>query len=222
MGDHRLSNIAIVVGSRARLVVDTGMGPKNGAIVARVAAKLAPNNFKIVLTTTHYHTEHVTGESGFPPGTVLVRDAVQQQEVQHDGLVLTDLFAVCRRRTKSCLRVLSCARRMFSLTRKSPWIWAVHPGFVERYVNATVASSFAQLAGSPMNGTPSSKRPGLLPFQMNGCWRVHARASHSRCSYRGLEPIYQIGNGADTGIMREATSFPGGHYDLIRPISCGT
>jgi alkyl sulfatase BDS1-like metallo-beta-lactamase superfamily hydrolase len=36
-------NIAIVAGERATLVVDTGMGPKNGATAARVAAKLAPN-----------------------------------------------------------------------------------------------------------------------------------------------------------------------------------
>ncbi len=85
-------NIAIVVGSRATLVVDTGMGPKNGATVARVVAKLAPNNSKLFLTTTHYHTEHVTGEPGFPPGTVLIRNAVQQGELQKDGQVLTDLF----------------------------------------------------------------------------------------------------------------------------------
>jgi hypothetical protein len=35
-------NIALVVGSHATLVVDTGLGPKNGATAARVAAKLAP------------------------------------------------------------------------------------------------------------------------------------------------------------------------------------
>ncbi len=45
-------NIAIVVGSRATLVVDTGLGPKNGATVARVAAKLAPNNSKLF---PHHH-----------------------------------------------------------------------------------------------------------------------------------------------------------------------
>ena len=85
-------NIAIVVGTRATLVVDTGMGPKNGARVAQVVAKLAPNNSRLFLTTTHYHTEHVTGEPGFPPGTVLIRNAVQQQELEKDGHVLTDLF----------------------------------------------------------------------------------------------------------------------------------
>ena len=64
-------NIAIVVGSRATLVVDTGMGQKNGATVARLAAKLAPNNTKLFLTTTHFHPEHAGGEPGFPPGTIL-------------------------------------------------------------------------------------------------------------------------------------------------------
>ena len=85
-------NVAIVVGTRATLVVDTGMGPENGATVARVVAKLAPGNSKLFLTTTHYHTEHVTGEAGFPPGTVLIRNTVQQQELEKDGQVITDLF----------------------------------------------------------------------------------------------------------------------------------
>ena len=85
-------NIAIVVGTRATLVVDTGMGPKNGATVARVVAKLAPTDSRLFLTTTHYHREHVTGEPGFPAGTVLIRNAVQQQELEKDGHVLTDLF----------------------------------------------------------------------------------------------------------------------------------
>ena len=49
-------NIGIVVGNRATLVVDTGLGPKNGATVARVVAKLAPGNQKLFLTTTHFHS----------------------------------------------------------------------------------------------------------------------------------------------------------------------
>ena len=36
-------NIAIIVGSRATLVVDTGLGPRNGATVARVAGKSIPS-----------------------------------------------------------------------------------------------------------------------------------------------------------------------------------
>ncbi len=86
-------NIGIVVGSRATLVVDTGMGQKNGATVARLAAKLAPNNTKLFLTTTHFHPEHAGGEPGFPPGTILIRDAVQQQEMEKHGQEMIDMFS---------------------------------------------------------------------------------------------------------------------------------
>src|ERR1700679_3705033 len=86
-------NIAIVVGSRATLVVDTGLGPKNGATVARVAAKLAPNNTRLFLATTHFHPEHAGGEPGFPAGTILIRDAVQQQEMEQHGQEIIAMFS---------------------------------------------------------------------------------------------------------------------------------
>jgi glyoxylase-like metal-dependent hydrolase (beta-lactamase superfamily II) len=86
-------NIAIVVGSRATLVVDTGLGPRNGATIARVARKLAPGNQKLFLATTHFHPEHAAGEAGFPSGTVLIRNAVQQREMEVHGKEMVDLFA---------------------------------------------------------------------------------------------------------------------------------
>src|SRR5580704_4799321 len=86
-------NIAIIVGDRATLVVDTGLGPRNGAIVARVAAKLAPANQKLFLTTTHFHPEHAAGDAGFPPGTILIRNAVQQQEMEAHGKELLATFS---------------------------------------------------------------------------------------------------------------------------------
>jgi glyoxylase-like metal-dependent hydrolase (beta-lactamase superfamily II) len=86
-------NIAIVVGSRATLVVDTGLGPKNGATIARVAAKLAPSNTRLFLTTTHFHPEHAGGEPGFPQNTILIRDAVQQQEMEKHGQEMLDMFS---------------------------------------------------------------------------------------------------------------------------------
>ncbi len=86
-------NIAIIVGSHATLVVDTGLGPKNGATAARVAAKLAPNNHKLFLTTTHFHPEHAAGEPGFPSNTILIRNAVQQQEMEKHGQEMIDMFS---------------------------------------------------------------------------------------------------------------------------------
>jgi glyoxylase-like metal-dependent hydrolase (beta-lactamase superfamily II) len=89
-------NIAIAVGDRATLVVDTGMGPKNGVTAARVAAKLAPASRgtarKLFLTTTHFHPEHAAGEPGFPPETILIRNTVQQQEMEKHGQEMIEMF----------------------------------------------------------------------------------------------------------------------------------
>jgi glyoxylase-like metal-dependent hydrolase (beta-lactamase superfamily II) len=85
-------NIGIVVGANGTLVVDTGLGPRNGATVTRVVKKLAPNN-KLYLTTTHFHPEHAAGEPGFPPGTILIRNKVQQDEMDKHGEEIINLFA---------------------------------------------------------------------------------------------------------------------------------
>src|SRR5215213_3465069 len=86
-------NIGIVVGSRAVLVVDTGLGSRNGATIARVVTNLAPGDKKLFLTTTHFHPEHAAGEAGFPAGAVLIRNAVQQREMDAQGKEVIELFA---------------------------------------------------------------------------------------------------------------------------------
>ena len=86
-------NIGIVVGSRAILVVDTGLGTRNGATAARVAKKLAPNREKLFLATTHFHPEHAAGAAGFPPETILIRNAAQQGEMDSHGKEMVALFA---------------------------------------------------------------------------------------------------------------------------------
>jgi glyoxylase-like metal-dependent hydrolase (beta-lactamase superfamily II) len=84
-------NIGIIVGDRSTLVVDTGMGPSNGAIVVREVEKLAkgPN---LYLTTTHFHPEHASGEQAFPPRTVLIRPAAQQEEMDQHGAEFMEMF----------------------------------------------------------------------------------------------------------------------------------
>ena len=86
-------NVGFVVGSKAVLVVDTGLGNEVGATVARVAQKLGGHGQKLILTTTHFHPEHAAGQGGFPPGTLVVRNRVQQQELEADGKRMIDLFA---------------------------------------------------------------------------------------------------------------------------------
>ncbi|MEI9890136.1 MAG: hypothetical protein WDN45_05490 [Caulobacteraceae bacterium] len=48
-------NIGIVVGDKATLVVDTGLGDANGATVAAIARKLSTKGQRLILTTTHFH-----------------------------------------------------------------------------------------------------------------------------------------------------------------------
>jgi glyoxylase-like metal-dependent hydrolase (beta-lactamase superfamily II) len=96
-------NIAIVVGSHSTLIVDTGMGPKNGATITRVASKLAPGNHKLFLTTTHFHPEHAAGEPGFPASTILIRNAVQQQEMEKHGQEMIDMFSTRSAQNKELL-----------------------------------------------------------------------------------------------------------------------
>jgi len=86
-------NIGIVVGRRATLMIDTGLGPRNGAVVARTAAALSPPGQKLYLTTTHFHPEHASGQRGFPAGTIVIRPRVQQTELEAEGPRFLALFA---------------------------------------------------------------------------------------------------------------------------------
>jgi glyoxylase-like metal-dependent hydrolase (beta-lactamase superfamily II) len=85
-------NIGIVVGERATLVVDTGLGPRNGAIAAREAQKLSKGPL-LYLTTTHYHAEHAAGDNGFPASTILVRPIAQQKELEERGMPFVQMFS---------------------------------------------------------------------------------------------------------------------------------
>jgi glyoxylase-like metal-dependent hydrolase (beta-lactamase superfamily II) len=85
-------NIGIVAGNRATLVVDTGLGPRNGAIAAREAQKLAKGPV-LYLTTTHYHAEHSAGDNGFPESTILVRPIAQQKELEERGAAFVQMFS---------------------------------------------------------------------------------------------------------------------------------
>jgi glyoxylase-like metal-dependent hydrolase (beta-lactamase superfamily II) len=85
-------NVAIVVGDKATLVVDTGLGPRNGAIASHEAQKLAKGPV-LYLTTTHYHAEHAAGDNGLPANTVLVRPIAQQQELEDRGAAFVQMFS---------------------------------------------------------------------------------------------------------------------------------
>jgi hypothetical protein len=90
-------NIGIIVGTRATLVVDAGMGPRNGETVLRELAKVTKNT-DLYFTTTHFHPEHMTGAQAFPANAIVIRPEVQQEEVDRKQPSLSAISAAGRRK----------------------------------------------------------------------------------------------------------------------------
>ncbi len=84
-------NVGIIVGSKATLIVDTGMGPRNGEAIVREMKKVS-KNADVYVVTTHYHPEHSLGMSAFK-GAKLVMTKIQQQDMTELGKQIQDTFA---------------------------------------------------------------------------------------------------------------------------------
>lgn len=85
-------NVGFIVGDRAVLVIDTGLGPPNGAAVYAIAKKLAGEK-ALYLVTTHVHPEHDLGAQAFPDTTTLIRSTDQVKDIAESGLQLANVFA---------------------------------------------------------------------------------------------------------------------------------
>jgi glyoxylase-like metal-dependent hydrolase (beta-lactamase superfamily II) len=85
-------NVGIVVGARAALVIDTGMGEPNGRVVLAEAQKAAPGR-ALYLVTTHVHPEHDLGANAFPVSTKMIRSTDQQKDIAEFGMQVAQSFA---------------------------------------------------------------------------------------------------------------------------------
>jgi glyoxylase-like metal-dependent hydrolase (beta-lactamase superfamily II) len=84
-------NVGIIVGSRGTLVVDTGLGARNGQTVVREMQKVSKTP-ELYLATTHFHPEHDLGAGGFPPHTRMIRSQDQQKEIADQGAATAERF----------------------------------------------------------------------------------------------------------------------------------
>jgi glyoxylase-like metal-dependent hydrolase (beta-lactamase superfamily II) len=101
--DHAfVPNVGIVVGSKATLIVDTGLGDKNGNIVLGEARKLSRNS-QFYLTATHFHPEHDLGANAFPADAKMLRWTEQQAEADADGTRMIEQFKGFSAATKTLL-----------------------------------------------------------------------------------------------------------------------
>ena len=99
-------NVGIVVGEKATLVVDSGLGPRNGQTVLAEVAKISRNT-DLYMVSTHQHPEHALGEEAFPATAKIIRARVAQLDIDELGLSLAETFS---RRSPMTAALLEGAR----------------------------------------------------------------------------------------------------------------
>ena len=84
-------NVGIVLGDRAALVVETGIGRRNGEYVLQKARELAGTR-RLFLTTTHFHPEHGFGAQAFRGAATIVYNRAQRDELHRKGIGYVEMF----------------------------------------------------------------------------------------------------------------------------------
>lgn len=85
-------NVGIIVGTRATLVIDPGLGRRNGDTVLREVAKVS-KNADLYVASTHFHAEHTTGYMAFPATAKYVNSTVQEGEFAQGGAQQIQVFS---------------------------------------------------------------------------------------------------------------------------------
>jgi cyclase len=85
-------NVGIVTGSTGTLVIDPGLGRRNGETVLREVAKVRRAD-ALFIATTHFHPEHTTGYVAFPANARYVNSTVQEAEFEQNGMQMVHTFA---------------------------------------------------------------------------------------------------------------------------------
>ncbi len=91
-GESGVPNVGIIVGDRATLVIDLGLGRRNGEIILREVAKVSDNT-ELYIATTHYHSEHTTGSIAFPSATTYINSNIQEAENMENGQRVIERFS---------------------------------------------------------------------------------------------------------------------------------
>jgi glyoxylase-like metal-dependent hydrolase (beta-lactamase superfamily II) len=106
-------NVGIVTGSAGTLVIDPGLGRRNGETVLKEAARVRRGD-ALYIGTTHFHPEHTTGYVAFPASATYVDSTVQEAEFEQNGMAMVRAFAARSPVTADLLK--DAARRPADVT----------------------------------------------------------------------------------------------------------
>lgn len=84
-------NIGVIGGDHSVLVVETGMGPRNGETVLAFATEYAKGR-KLYLTTTHFHPEHAFGAQSFAGEATYLVNGAQAADLAGKGPGYLEMF----------------------------------------------------------------------------------------------------------------------------------
>ena len=84
-------NIGVIGGTRAVLVVETGLGPRNAEKVLAFATDYA-NGRRLYLTTTHFHPEHAFGAQAFAGAATYLVNSAQAADLAGKGPGYLEMF----------------------------------------------------------------------------------------------------------------------------------
>src|SRR4029078_3085745 len=90
--DGFLAIVGFVGVSRATLVIDPGLGRRNGETVLREVAKVS-KNAELYIATPHFHAEPTTGYLAFPATAKYVNSTVQEADFAQAGAQQIQTFA---------------------------------------------------------------------------------------------------------------------------------
>ncbi len=85
-------NVGIIAGSRGVLVIDPGLGRRNGDAVLREVAKVAAGR-PLFVATTHFHPEHTAGLMAFPATAIYINASSQEAEYAAGGAQMIATFS---------------------------------------------------------------------------------------------------------------------------------
>ncbi|HUR08226.1 MAG TPA: MBL fold metallo-hydrolase [Nonomuraea sp.] len=84
-------NIGVIGGDHSVLVVETGMGPRNGEKVLAFATEYAKGR-RLYLTTTHFHPEHAFGAQAFAGEATYLVNGAQAADLAGKGPGYLEMF----------------------------------------------------------------------------------------------------------------------------------
>ena len=90
-GVELVPNVGVIGGDHSVLIVETGLGPRNGEKVLAFATEYAKGR-KLYLTTTHFHPEHAFGAQAFTGEATYLVNGAQAADLAGKGPGYLEMF----------------------------------------------------------------------------------------------------------------------------------